>query len=354
MKTIVTIGPASKDLKTLKKLQKLKVDCFRINLSHCDEKQISEYFDLFNTANIVPALDTQGAQARLLCKKNNLFFDENENLIIFFDRKDYEKNSSAKDVLCSVKTLFNDIKVGENIRCDFGELLLKTDSLDNNLLRVKCKVKVKGELYNNRALDFPNNIKTLPAITELDKFALQKGNEKGINTVFLSFASSEKDVTNLRKLINNDIQVISKIESRKGLRNLEEIVESSDGILIDRGDLSREISIGMVPYAVDTILNHCLKKGKECFIATNILDSMMTNPIPSRAEISDIWNLLSKGISGFVLAAEVAIGNNPIETVAVINHMINLFNSSKISFIDLIDPKVTKNDLPEGPLKSWF
>ena len=80
----------------------------------------------------------------------------------------------------------------------------------------------------------------------------------------------------------------------------------------------------------------------------------MENSIPSRAEISDIWNLLNKGISGFVLAAEVAIGNNPVETVAVLNHMINLFNSSKISFVDLIDPNVSKNDLPEGPLKSWF
>ena len=90
------------------------------------------------------------------------------------------------------------------------------------------------------------------------------------------------------------------------------------------------------------------------FIATNILDSMMENSIPSRAEISDIWNLLSKGVSGFVLAAEVAIGRNPVESVAVINHMNNLFNSSKISFVDLIDSNVTKNDLPDGPLKSWF
>ena len=142
--------------------------------------------------------------------------------------------------------------------------------------------------------------------------------------------------------MNKNTKVISKIESRKGLSNLEEIVSVSDGVLIDRGDLSREISIGMTPFAVDTILKHCINKGKECFIATNILDSMMENPIPSRAEISDIWNLLSKGVSGFVLAAEVAIGKNPVESVAVINHMNNLFNSSKISFVDLIDSNVTR------------
>ena len=354
MKVIVTIGPSSNNIDTIKKLKNLNVDCFRINLSHCNSDEILDYFNLFEKANIIPALDTQGAQARLSCKKNNLFFEKNENVTIYFDEKDYEMNSFEKDLLCLVKTLFEKIKLGEDIRCDFGQLLLKTKSIDDHNFRVKCEVKVRGELYNNRALDFPNNIKALPAITEFDKYSLLKGNEKGVNTIFLSFTSSKEDVINIRKIINKETRVISKIESIQGLRNLKEIVNVSDGILIDRGDLSREISIGMIPYAVDTILEHCLKRDKECYIATNILDSMMTNPIPSRAEISDIWNLLSKGISGFVLAAEVAIGQNPVETVAVINHMINLFNTSKRSLIDLIDPKVTKNDLPEGPLKNWF
>ena len=354
MKVIVTIGPSSNNIDTLNKLQKLNVNNFRINLSHCNKEQISEYFDLFDKVNIIPDLDTQGAQARLLCKKDKLFFKKNENVTIFFDQEDYEKNSLEKDLLCLEKALFNKIFHGEEIRCDFKELLLLTDSIDKQNLRLKCKVKVGGELYQNRALDFPNTFKFLPAITDFDKFVLLQGNKKGVNTVFLSFASSKEDVRNLRKIINKETKVISKIESRKGLKNLQEIIDVSDGILIDRGDLSREISIGMIPFAVDTIIDHCIMKDKECFVATNILDSMMENSIPSRAEISDIWNLLNKGISGFVLAAEVAIGNNPVETVAVLNHMINLFNSSKISFVDLIDPNVSKNDLPEGPLKSWF
>ena len=354
MKVIVTIGPSSDNLKTLENLKKLKVDYFRINLSHCNEGLISKYFDLFDQADILPSLDTQGAQARLLCKKNNLFFEKNEIVTIFFDGEDYEKYGLEKDILCLAKTLFNKITLGEDIRCDFGQLLLVTDCIDSKNLRVKCKVKVKGELNNNRALDFPNDIKLLPAITEFDKFALAKGNKKGVNTVFLSFASSKQDVLNLRKIVNKGTKIISKIESRKGLKNLEEIVAFSDAILIDRGDLSREISLGMIPFAVDTILKHCVIAGKECYVATNVLDSMLKNSLPSRAEISDIWSLLSKGVSGFVLAAEVAIGDNPLESVAVINHMINLFNSSKISFVDLIDPTVSKNDLPEGPLKNWF
>ena len=138
----------------------------------------------------------------------------------------------------------------------------------------------------------------------------KKCKQKDIKPVFLSFASSKEDIINLRKIISCDTQVISKIESINGLRNSNEIIDYSDGILIDAGDLSREISIGMVTFAVDTIWNNCLIKGEECFIATNILDSMMKNPIPYRSEISDIWNLLNKGISGFVLAAEIAIGKN--------------------------------------------
>ena len=211
MKVIVTIGPSSSDNETLQKLKKLKVDCFRINLSHCDKQEISKYFDLFETANIIPALDTQGAQARVLCKKNNLFFDKNENVIIYFDKEDFKKNSSEKDLLCQVNDLFNKIKLGEDIRCDFGELLLEIDSIDYQNFRIKCKVKVSGELFNNRAIDFPNNIKSLPAITEFDKYALNEGNQKNINTVFLSFASSKEDVINLRKIINKETKVFQKL-----------------------------------------------------------------------------------------------------------------------------------------------
>lgn len=353
MQKIVTIGPSSCNKDCLIKLKSLGVDCFRINLSHSNNDLLLNYFDLFADTGIVPALDTQGSQSRLFSTSNSRFFDTGDQVKVYFCESNYSIDPGDFSFLCSTPSLIGQLSIGEFIRCDFGELLLKVVSLDLSHSLVICDVVREGTFHNNRAIDFPDSVKSLPSLSAFDRHAISIGLDRGVETFFLSFASSSQDVSEMRELVG-DKKIISKIESRQGLSNLDSIVSTSDAILIDRGDLSREISIGVIPFAVDTILAHCINKNKECFVATNILDSMLSEPLPSRAEISDIWNLMSKGISGFVLAAEVAIGKHPVESVAVIEHMINLYNSSLISFVNLIDSKYSHSVLDDGPLKSWL
>ena len=150
----------------------------------------------------------------------------------------------------------------------------------------------------------------------------------------------------------SDLEIVAKIETINGLRNLEQICLESDAILVDRGDLSREISISMVPIATSSVLETCKALNKRCYVATNILESMMISKIPSRAEISDIYNLMTLGAGGIVLAAEAAIGSNPVESLYVVKHMRKLFELNQRRLLGII-----KNDVDPNihhSLRNWL
>ena len=156
-------------------------------------------------------------------------------------------------------------------------------------------------------------------------------------------------------MLPKDVKLVSKIETKRGVSNLLGIAKESDAILIDRGDLSREFSIATIPQVSDAVISACKKLGVEVYVATNILDTMMTNKLPSRAEISDIWNLLAKGTDGIVLAAEVAIGDNPVDSVCVVNHMYKLRQVYDNNLILSYDKSLTfDDDHMSLELKSWF
>ena len=148
-------------------------------------------------------------------------------------------------------------------------------------------------------------------------------------------------------------KIISKIESREGLANIDEIIPLSDGILIDRGDLSREISISRIPIATKAILNKCIKHDTPCYVASNVLDSMITSSLPSRAEISDLYNLYDGGVSGIVLSAEVSIGKNPKDSVHIVRHMHKMYKAQKDSLLALLPKSEMLGDLPNN-LKEWL
>ena len=154
----------------------------------------------------------------------------------------------------------------------------------------------------------------LDALTPFDIHAITKCAPLGLDCLYLSFTNTVDDILEVKNLLKKTCKgkqspkIIAKIESRLGIANLEKIILEVDGILIDRGDLSREISISRIPIATNAIINLCNENNVPCFVATNVLDSMLSNPLPSRAEISDLYNLYKIGVSGIVLAAEVAIG----------------------------------------------
>ena len=181
-----------------------------------------------------------------------------------------------------------------------------------------------GVIGSNKGVDINRNIKLDP-ITQKDFKAFQIAKKMKVKHFSFSFASCESDVKKMRNIIGNNSILISKIENKKGVKNLEEILKFSDSIIIDRGDLSRQVPIYKIPITQREIIKRARKKNKDTFVATNLLENMIEKINPTRAEVNDVISTLEMGAKGLVLAAETAIGKHPVETVGMINNLIKAF-----------------------------
>ena len=319
---IVTVGPASCNKDTLQKLISAGANIFRINLSHSNEEDLKKYLNIFDQAGIIPSIDTQGPQLRVKDFSLPEEIKINDKLCLYFGEK---KEDIKSNFIClNHPEVFNQIEIGDVLKIDFDGLAIKiTDKLYDT--KFICNVIATGSVIKNRAVDINGKSLELNVLSDFDKFAIDYSFKRGCRDFYCSFVSSYEDIMKIRKIIPNGTKLISKVETAKALVNIEEIFINSDAVLIDRGDLSREISIPLVPIAVEKILSISKKYKKDIYVATNILDSMMVSKVPSRAEISDIYNLLSMGTKGLVLAAEVAIGQHPVESVALVRYIMKLY-----------------------------
>ena len=326
---VVTIGPNSINPRTIKDLVEAGADSFRINLSHSNKEKLHEYFEILNNLGINPAIDTQGPQLRV-CDTNlpkNAAIGQKIKLLF---KKD--KSFNEKDLFISLNhpEAIDQICKGDLIKVDFDGLAIEIIKKETNNI-FEAIIVSSGSVLINKAVDINNKSLKLSTLTDFDKYAIDFAISRGSKEVYASFISSYSQAKYVKELIGSDVCLISKIETSLGVSNINEIIELSDKILIDRGDLSREITIPSVPIAVFNILK--LAKNKtEVLIATNVLDSMMTSNLPSRAEISDIFNHLVAGASGIVLAAEVAIGKNPVSSTAFLKYLIKLFHNYEKGF----------------------
>ena len=220
---------------------------------------------------------------------------------------------------CKIKT---QIKVG------FNNLVLEVIKKNIDKKYLIGRVKVSGYLESNKAVHFTQNI-NLPALTEKDKFAIKHAIANGIKYYAMSFVNKKKDVDQMKTLIGKRSFLISKIETKSALKNLSGISSKSNALLIDRGDLSRYVPIEEIPLAQERIIKHSLKRKVPVFVATNLLETMVNEIQPTRAESHDIFSTLRQGASGLVLAAETAIGKNPVECVMFMKKAIKFYKSSK-------------------------
>ena len=190
-----------------------------------------------------------------------------------------------------------------------------------------CKAEVinEGKIGNNKAADVNRDVSLKP-ITPKDEQAIKIGKRMGIHHYALSFASSKNDIEIMREKIGDDSYLISKVESMTALNNLKDIIQLSDVILIDRGDLSRQLPIEKIPFLQRRIISSAHARNTEVFVATNLLESMVTTMTPTRAEVNDVVSTLLMGASGLVLAAETAIGQYPVECVEMIHKLIEQYN----------------------------
>ncbi len=324
IKIFCTIGPKSLNPRTLYRLEKLGVDLFRINLSHTPVSEIEPTIVFIQKYSQTPVcLDTEGAQIRTGGAVGQERF--------------LKLNEEVRVVAASVATFADGISLqpglvidqlaeGDLLSLDFNSVLVQVISLhkgrDNS--RVLAKVLSAGVIGANKAVTLHRRIK-LDAITPKDKEAVKIGKKHGIKNYALSFANSAEDVALFRKITGKGTNVIAKIESRQGHAQLRQILGAADAILIDRGDLSREISLSLIPFYQRHIISEANRAGKEVYVATNLLESMRDKITPTRAEVNDVVNTLMMGADGLVLAAETAIGNWPIESTTMIRRLIDQY-----------------------------
>jgi pyruvate kinase len=321
---LCTLGPASMNVRVIKRLVDLGATLFRINLSHTPVEMVEPTVRLIRSETDIPVcLDTEGAQIRTGDIVDGEIRLRENSIVRAHQRRvagdDHNFNFYPRDIV-------RKLMVGDFISIDFDSVLVQVTEFEGEGQDAVALMRVLngGSVKRNKAVTVARDI-TLPPMTGKDREAVAIGAGLGVRHFALSFANRRADVEALRAIVGADAFVISKIECLRGIANLDEIADASDAILIDRGDLSREVPIENIPRVQKQIIERGKRRGVKVYVATNLLESMVASPSPTRAEVNDIFNTLEDGADGLVLAAETAIGRYPIECAGMIMKMIHNF-----------------------------
>lgn len=319
-KIICTIGPVTDSYPMLEKLAAAGMDIVRLNMSHGDHESAAKVIKSIKTLNrkvtypIAILLDTQGPEIRTGDLADELELRNGSVITISVrDSEDVERSS----VHIHYDDLVDTVSVGDRITVDNGiinfEVLVKND--DGTL---QCKVIDGGILKSKRHVNLPGIRVNLPAITKKDKADILFAMEQQVDFIALSFVREAQDIRDLRELMGEKagkIKVIAKIEDQSGVENLEEILAEADGIMVARGDLGVEINVAELPNVQRRIVQLCAEKGKRVIVATHLLESMIENPIPTRAEVTDVANAIYEEVDAVMLSGETTVGKHPIRCV---------------------------------------
>ncbi len=325
-KIIATIGPASSSLSIIKKMIDAGTDGFRLNFSHGDLKVFAEHVKDIRNISVklkknIPILgDLQGPKIRVGKLKNGSIKLMKDQIITIYDK---EIEGSENAFSTSYKNLSKELKIGERILIDDGLIKLKVISKSPNSL--KCKVIEGGILKEKKGLNVPDSILKTPSITEKDREWIDFSIENKLDFIALSFVRDEDDIINLKNYLkkkNANIPIIAKIELKQGVENFESILKVADGIMVARGDLGVELGPEEVPPVQKFIIRRCIEARKLVITATQMLDSMINNPIPTRAEASDVANVVLDGTDAVLLTAETSIGKNPVRVIQTMSRLI--------------------------------
>ena len=319
-KIVCTLGPASENEETLRELIKNGLNVCRLNFSHGSHEEHKGRMDLVKKLreelNMPTAilLDTKGPEIRTgKFDVPEVFLEEGQTFTITM--KDVMGNKEICTV--SYKGLANDVKPGDTILIDDGLVGLTVKEVNND--DIVCEVQNSGIVKNHKGVNVPGVKVNLPAITEKDRSDIEFGIEQGIDFIAASFVRKVSDVLAIREILEENnaehIKIISKIENQEGVENLDEIIEVSDGIMVARGDLGVEIPTEEIPVVQKLMIKKCNEAGKPVITATQMLDSMIRNPRPTRAEVTDVANAIYDGTDAIMLSGETAAGKYPVEAV---------------------------------------
>jgi len=317
-KILVTLGPSSMSEDIVKRCTDLGVYVFRINLSHTPLDAVAPAIEKIRGWTDVPiCLDSEGAQLRnQKMTSEAVAFTEGDVVTIHFEPVTGDSNN----ISFAPRGIARQFIVGDEISLDFDHIILRVT--ETQAKNATALVTSGGTAGSNKAADVGRDLDFEP-LTEKDTRAIKVGLGLGIRHFALSFANTAEDVDKMRGLCGPGANIICKIESPSGLANLEGIIERADEILIDRGDLSRKIPIEKVPFLQRRIISLARSRKTPVFVATNLLESMVTRKSPTRAEVNDVVSTLLMGADGLVLAAETAIGDYPVEAVTMIRNLID-------------------------------
>jgi ATP sulfurylase len=314
---LCTLGPASLDPRIIGRLEQSGATLFRINLSHTEVRDLPRLIETIRGATDVPiCLDTEGAQIRTGDLVDGNITMRDNTIVRAHARRvpGDDKNFSLYPMGITAH-----LEVGDFISIDFNSVLVQVIGIEDDF--VSMRVLHGGRVGQNKAVTVEREI-SMPPLSEKDEAALDLGCELGLRHFALSFANLGSDVDEIRRHVGEDAFVISKIESLSGLGHLEEIAARSNALLIDRGDLSRQVPVELLPRTQKCVIHRAKRVGCSVYVATNLLESMVSAPTPTRAEVNDIYNTLADGADGLVLAAETAIGEYPIQCASMVSKMI--------------------------------
>jgi pyruvate kinase len=322
-KIVCTIGPSSQDKEMMKSLIATGMSCMRMNFSHGSHEEhlakIETLRQIEKEENIIIpiCLDTKGPEIR-----TSKFVGGKAEFIEGATTRIYmgvEKDGTAEAFGVTYTGLYNDVHVGASIRLDDGNLLLKVTGKDSDKKEIICEVVNTHTCKDRRGVNVPGVHLTMPYLSEQDKSDLIFGCEQHVDLVSASFVRNVQDIHDMRNLLDShggkNILIISKVENTEAIENLDSIIEESDGIMVARGDLAVEIPPEKVPYYQRYMIETCRKLGKPVITATQMLDSMIHNPFPTRAEVSDVAAAIDEGSDCVMLSGESANGDYPREAV---------------------------------------
>lgn len=320
-KIVCTIGPASDTPEMIRKLYEAGMDVMRINFSHgTHEEQLEKIKIIRNLEKegiYVPVcLDTKGPEIRTGYMENGVI-EIKKGQTIRITMKPMLGNSSKFS--CSYSGLYDDVKIGDPILCDDGNLILKVKEKDEKEREIVVIAENDHPLKDQKGMNIPNSDLSMPFISAQDEKDLEFGCEHNVDGVFASFVRRPEDIRDLKAILAKygkpDIPVFAKIENPEGVRKIDEIVKVADGIMVARGDLGDEIPPENVPLIQRRIIKLCRKLGKPVITATQMLDSMTSPPRPTRAEVSDVATAIDESSDCVMLSGESASGKYPSESV---------------------------------------
>jgi pyruvate kinase len=347
-KIIATIGPTSRNLQIIKALIEAGVDVFRLNFSHGDMNYHKENIERIRKAaselkrTVAILQDLSGPKIRIGEVKNPFPLYQGEILEIYGEPIFCEKKDKVGKVYIDHPEILKAVKEDDLIFIADG--IIKVRVTEKRPEKIITEVIQGGVISSKKGLNLPGGEIPIEALTEKDKKDLEFGLKEGVDFVALSFVRTERDILNAKEIIkkfDREVPILAKIETQKALENIDKIIETSDGLIVARGDLGVEISVEKIPIVQKILTKKAREHGIPVVIATQMLTSMINSTMPTRAEVSDIANAVFDGVDALMLSDETAVGNYPVEAVQTMVKIIEeaeKFYENKLEKIKPVSP----------------